>query len=679
MPREKKKRGRRDEEKSKRNVEDLEEDDQVIATDDPPPKRRKSTEEDYIPLGFDNQQNSVVNAPPMDSLFYGLLDQEEQDYFKQADDMLLANQFPNAQERGLFIESVWNEASGKELKIACSQSSSRVLERLIGNSHKGQLKTLFTKFEGHFLNLVQHRFASHCCEALFLRSALVLTEDTSPLKKSKKGRSGEGEQPQMEELFIGALNELEGSIGYLLTERYASHTLRVLFVVLSGEPLDHPALASKKKELNGQVRIEKERQQRRRVPEIFLESLDKLIQESASGLGETYLRALATHPTGNPILQLLLSIELSRHGKSKGKDQDSILRRLIPDDSIHEDSTSYSFLRGLLYEPVGSRLLEAIVQFAPGKTFKAIYKALFKGKLGVAARNDTATFVAIRVLERLGKEDLEDAMPSILAEIPTLMQRSKYAILRTLIERCEVRDVATSPIRDIFRQNDVFGDDPKIMIKKMLNIGISEETGTTEPPQKQRHGAQLVHSMLSSPGLLSELVFEGLLTLKPDEVIALAKNSNTSRVIQLSLTVSSSSAQFRRKFLPRFYGQLCGLALDARGSHTVDALWTATDDLFFVKERFAEEIAKAESELRESFVGRTVWRNWSMDTYNRNKKVWLQDAKNHGHGLIGNEQEMPEVGKRPKSAIDQARARFASQAAQKQRQYGSHPIVPTNA
>ena len=77
---------------------------------------------------------------PGEMPFYGMLDEEEQEYFKRADTMLELNQFPNLEERELFLANVYAEANGKELKIANSQSCSRLMERLILMSSSGQLK-----------------------------------------------------------------------------------------------------------------------------------------------------------------------------------------------------------------------------------------------------------------------------------------------------------------------------------------------------------------------------------------------------------------------------------------------------------------------------------------------------------------------------------------------------------
>lgn len=114
-------------------------------------KRRKSTdvdgEQEFI--GLNGLDESLDGAYPYgEKAFFGMLDEEEQEYFKRADDMLETNAFGDFDERSLFLSNVYREADGKELKIAQSQSCSRLMERLIQLSTPAQLKNLFQKFSG---------------------------------------------------------------------------------------------------------------------------------------------------------------------------------------------------------------------------------------------------------------------------------------------------------------------------------------------------------------------------------------------------------------------------------------------------------------------------------------------------------------------------------------------------
>ena len=152
MPKENQKRGRRaaDESTKKRKHEDDAGADAVSPVSHS--KRRKSIDPDgevnhLPPTNFADEDLSAA-YPPVEKAFFGVLDQEEQEYFKNADEMLELDSFPNPEERSLFLASVYREAVGKELKIAQSQSCSRLMERLIRLSTAAQLKVLFQAFSG---------------------------------------------------------------------------------------------------------------------------------------------------------------------------------------------------------------------------------------------------------------------------------------------------------------------------------------------------------------------------------------------------------------------------------------------------------------------------------------------------------------------------------------------------
>lgn len=111
-------------------------------------KRHKVGDADTAENAEYHHDLSAQNGAPQETPFYGLLDEEEQKYFTHTGEMLELNQFDGPDERTLFLANVYKEANGKELRLACSQSSSRLMERLILLSDANQLKVLFQKFSG---------------------------------------------------------------------------------------------------------------------------------------------------------------------------------------------------------------------------------------------------------------------------------------------------------------------------------------------------------------------------------------------------------------------------------------------------------------------------------------------------------------------------------------------------
>ena len=113
---------------------------------------------------------------------------------------------------------------------------------------------------------------------------------------------------QWKKLFLSTLDELEGNLGYLMTDAFASHTLRVLLVILSGRPIEDTntknLVRSKKAETitsaGSTLTTTNANTESRTVPRSFNDALDHMISSMVAGLDTTYLRALATHPTGKP-------------------------------------------------------------------------------------------------------------------------------------------------------------------------------------------------------------------------------------------------------------------------------------------------------------------------------------------------------------------------------------------
>ena len=521
------------------------------------------------------------------------------------------------------------------------------------------------------MHLVQHRFASHCCEALFLQAAPIVNQElTAPLDEEKQNQENGNVYVPMENLFLYTLSELEGNLGYIMSDQFASHPLRILLVVLSGMPLtaaiSSSVLQSKKKEhvsiTGGKPIPTEERIGARMVPDSFHAALEKMMAGAVAGLDTTYLRALATHPIANPVLQLLLELELKRSGKQSARDSKSLFRKLVPDDTLEEGTESFSFINNLIYDTVGSRLLEVVIMNAPGKTFKALYKSSFKDKIGTLAKNEVAAFVVTKIIERLNKEDLVTALEEICPQIDTLINRSRTSVIKTLIERCRIRQLDTSSISTALEK--VYGDGASERLVKMLRVSIEPPDGMAEDRRKQlgskdsakAHGSLLAQCMLELPDPLRDLICDGLLAMEMPFLMTVAKDRTASRVLQTALVCPEQAPKFRRLLIPHFYSHIENLAVDPVASHVVDSFWEATKGLTFIRERIANELAQHESVLRASISGRAVWRNWKMDIYKTRRKEWLNYAK-------GQEQE-PE--KAVKTGIQLARERYAAGATKRQ-------------
>ncbi|KAI1339872.1 ARM repeat-containing protein [Xylariaceae sp. FL0016] len=613
---------------------------------------------DQVPVFEDGYQDpGLGHSMPIDREFFGMLSDQEQEYFRSVDEQLDIDDFQSQEDRQIYLASVFAEAKGKELKLACSQSCSRLMERLILMSNTRQKKLLFEQFAGHIPNLIQHRFASHCCETLFLQSAPIVTRelggerDDMPTADDEADDADKRTLPTMEELFLLTLDELEGHLGYLLTDKFASHTLRVLLIILSGRPLDQSQtkflIHSKKKEkisapwtfgsgteLNSELRA---------VPSSFNLAAKKVIADSISGMGLTELRVLAKHPTGNPVLQLMLELDITLNAKSGDDSSDmALLWHLLPGApaSLKDATTPASdFVNSMLYDAIGSRLLETLITHSPGKVFKALYKHILGPRIHSLLRNDIASYPAIRVLNRLSKEDLVAAVQQTIPEIPKLVALSRYNVIKTLFERCQARE-ATSEIEELTKAliQACESNSAALVPRLCLPTKEKDETGHQSQPKNQSalisHGSHLATTLLSIPGLPRKVVQTSISDLSDQQILELATSTApTSHVLVNALTTIAKDKIFHKALVAKLRPHAMKLALSDNGNKVISSIVTTPSKgngivvPFHVKEQIMTQLGENEQELRDSFEGRKVWRSWKGDLWRNRRTDWIAWVK----------------------------------------------------
>ncbi|KAK8095703.1 pumilio-family RNA binding repeat domain-containing protein [Apiospora kogelbergensis] len=589
--------------------------------------------------------------------FFGMLTDEEQEYFRSVDEVLDVDEFPSQEDRDIYLNNVFIEAQGKELKLACSQSCSRLLERLILMSNTRQKKKLFEQFATHFLNLLQHRFASHCCETLFLQSAPIVTRELTGERDDAPIETEDQPLPLMEELFLLSLDELEGHFSYLLTDRFASHSIRVLLMILSGRPLEESStktlIHSRRKEkisvpwMSSNTVDDKDstNAQARPVPSVFTLAAKKIINDSTAGMNETALRVLATHPTGNPVLQLLLELDIALNPKSdKEGGEMTLLWRLLPGapNSLKEEkSPANDFVNAMLYDPVGSRLLETLVTHCPGKVFKAMWKTNLGPRIQSLVRNDIASYPAIRMLNRVGKEELVAAMEKIFPEVPKLVSLSRFNVLKTLFERCQVREAKAETESLMKALISALGRDKKELVPKLCIPTPDENDGKKGQPSISKaqsviasHGCHLTTTLLSIPGLPATSIQKSLHSLPHEVLLSLATSSApTAHVLLAAFTSPSQDKVFHKALVAALLPHTLELAQSQHGSKVLSSIIYMPSKsegimlAFHLKEQIMTRLSQHEAELRETFEGRKVWRAWQGDMYKTRRVDWIAWAK----------------------------------------------------
>lgn len=452
----------------------------------------------------------------------------------------------------------------------------------------------------------------------------------------------------------------------------------MLLLVLSGRPIatSQSLVQSKKKENIPQLTATftpGEEANITAVPESFSAEVSKILATVNDQFDAEELRAMAVHQIGSPTLQIILQLEMSlskKERKLREKSGGTLLSKLTglaeesdepsadamdidaPNaDDADAASSGKNFFQNLLYDSIGSHLAESMLRHAPKRDFNALYKKFLKTRMGSLARNETAAFVVQRVLERLPQPELAEALSDIAPQVPGLVERSRVAVLRTLIECCRAKGVDMAEF--VTALKTAYNVPKQELLLKMLNLTPADLDPTRDVQIKARkdprqlHGSLLAQAMIENGGELAEMVTDSILAQPLDTLLALCRHPSASHVIQRAMGAPppAPASPTRRKLLNMLRGQWVNLALDTVASHIVDSAWYSPMNL---RQSIAEELLKGEAELRESFPGRAVWRNWGMDKFKTARRMWF---------ALGGADGLPE--KKKKTAIELARERHA--------------------
>jgi nucleolar protein 9 len=246
----------------------------------------------------------------------------------------------------------------------------------------------------------------------------------------------------------------------------------------------------------------------------------------------------------------------------------------------------------------------------------------------------------------------------------TRLERSRVAVLKTLIDACAKHSVPATPI--VSAITDSFSCSSQELIFKMLHLKPEdllpppETAGPAGKPKRdpnQLHGSLLAQTFLALSAEASAPICDSILSQPQDTIVGLCKHPQASHVVQKLFNSPTATIPNKRKLLNILKGRFVELSLDTIASHIVDTCW---DSPMNYRQSIAEELLHGEAQMRESYSGRAVWRNWSMDKYKTQRQFWFKIGKEEAAVAAASQGKGAE---KKKTAIELARERHAAQKA----------------
>lgn len=672
-----KSRGRRAEKKNKKNEPGFNEDVSILDSD--------VTITNQEPLS-----SSMSSTSGIPNTFFGLVDNNELDYFKQAESTLNINAFETDEERQGFINSVLEEAQGKELKLVTNQICSKLMERLILFANHNQLKKIFKQFQNHFVSLAFHKYASHVLETLLVRSAALIEKELTQTDEEKLEEAEEEEEEEnslnndvpMEDLFISMLNEFKPHLTTMIDHLYASHVLRLLILILAGKELpssvtSNSTLRSKKSKIARKMIEIKDNEDFDRAfqtPQSFKNELREYCQTIIAGLDTKLARELSIHKIGSPVLQLLIQVEglVDR--------ERSFWHLIFAKDLEGKDSVEESFVEYLLSESVGSHFLESIIKNdgARPKYIERLYKLYMKDRvLKLAKRSTTGVYIIQALLFKLKPVEVEYILDQIipeLAELISIAENQNLDLANKLIDasisrgnyrRDEIINqlfIKFAPNYDIENPSDNTSTE---FIENILQLTGSTLGNTRDdwPTAEERKRALFLEKLMEYDYKFVICTWFNFMALPIERFVQMCFHGVFCHVVEKALIVEPEEPKpiqiLRKRLLNIFQGQIVGLACNSYGSHIVDSLWNFTVLLPMYKDRIASELLGDSHKVKESTYGRLVWKNWGMELFVRKKYDWKALIKQQEQEYYGETEDSTE--KRAKKPIELKMERLAEE------------------
>lgn len=600
---------------------------------------QSSTGNDVNEIGSENTNESTP--------FFGLVDSNELTYFHQAEQTLNLNTFGSPEEKAMFIDSVFQEAKGKELKLVTNQICSKLMERLILNSTLKQVHQLFHSFNGRFYDLSRQKYSSHVLETFLVRCAALIEREI--LSSGYEGDDEDLDEEEenggyvsMENMFLFIVGDFKPYAKKMMKDKYGSHVLRLALLVMTGKELpssveSNSILRSKKSKIARkmiEIKDSEDYQKKFQVPGSFKDELKEVLKEILKGQTSESLRELSIDAIASPVIQLLIQLEGI-------VDKDRTIWSLIfngdnenSDEKQREKEGSY--VEYLLSDNIGSHFLQNAISNQKVKSVERIYSAYMQERIvKLAKRETTGVYVVEAMMEKLkGKQQtqiLDDLVP-VLNELMV----NNIDIGGKVVE-CSIRNENYKKDEIICKLIEFFnkGAENESIFENVLKLSSSTLHSTKDdwPTSEERRRSLFLEKLIEfDQEKILKLAVDNLLDFDDETLLKFCKHGVFSHIVESILKMRESLSLVERKnILNKLLGQgsknLVDLACNSTGSHIVDKFWMFTFKLNMYKERIARALFDNKDSIKSTIYGRMVWKNWNMELYCRKFNDWKWQVK----------------------------------------------------
>ncbi|CAO3620810.1 unnamed protein product [Cunninghamella echinulata] len=590
----------------------------------------------------------MFNPQHFQAAHYGEVSEEMLGYFKNVEEKLNNQDFEFAEDQRLFVDNVYSEVEGNELRLSTNYSCSLILEKLLKISDGFQLRVFTDKLAGCTVELFAHRFASHVCQTLLTLAADVVDQEVAQGGPTSAGDvNGEnGELYSMEKLILNICEDIKPVVGGLISQQFASHVVRVLLFVLSGKRIDESGedkgklVRSKKsahyKSENNNKVAGSNRQSRAtlRVPASFKAMFKELTRALAIETDDSGIRPLAVHRVASPVIQLLLQLQENDEDGKQAQTVllDRILWGIITDENNEQKKQDReAWFQTLIRDKVGSHLMEVIVKMAPDEVYDRIHQTYLKGKFEKFSLNPVSNFVIQHAITNVRTpQQLKSIVAELSNSFDKLIKNGKYGVIRSLIDASVKMDSSQKEIVDALTNGLGMADvkDRKEFVNCIIRMKSLQEWNDLPDEEKKNlrnfhlQGSLILQGIMKMPQEQNSVIINSFLSMNPDVTLRWCYTPMGSRAYEAIIASNEVNEKIKKKVLRNLMGNFASLAKDKFGSHIVEKCWSVAT--IEQKEKIAQELMKYEYDLSEHYLGKCILWTCNIDLYKRRREEWIE-------------------------------------------------------
>ncbi|PWN32008.1 ARM repeat-containing protein, partial [Meira miltonrushii] len=582
-----------------------------------------------------------------DSTPFGLVDPDLKAYLRSAH-VTLQEHITAATEEGKLLNkdedikalrnAMLDEIKGKELVLATDTDTSVILEDMMSTFGGRQLRILAEALTQQTVTLVCHRFGSHVIQTLL--SALQYFAMQDDVKESNE----EGNGLRSCQQFIVDISEaIRQQVGDIFGDQFASHVLRSLLLILSGQQATVESVRSKRsKKFHQKTQLTTSRpwseefQTHQSVD--FKNALGGMLHTLQSTLSDAQkVREMCISPTLSPTIAFIVeqAAKLDTSAIKKGKGTIDFLDASLAGLVSKEPEERSAHIETLLRDSVGSHFLEAVLKVAPHSVVERFWKHYLAGRLGKLGTHPTANFVISGTIRLLDTATLEQACEEVREEGEKLVKARHFGPLIALIERAGQLASKTDPstVRSVltaFGISEGDGDDKDgepavidILLKDAdAQNGTKEEEPKSAKAEFNLQGSLLCQSILRLSEPAHSPILDNLLESEDRLFLAIACDPIGVHVPLAAVQSSNLPFASRSKLSAKILTLLVPLLSDKFGSRLMDAIFDVSD-LFF-REKVARACLAAERTLLSTPYGRYFFKRIQIALFRKDVVQWKQ-------------------------------------------------------